>query len=663
MKLGVCYYPEQWPETFWADDAQRMRALGLSFVRIGEFAWSRIEPEDGRYDWAWLDRAVAVLAAAGLEIVMGTPTATPPKWLIDKHPEILARGRDGNLRGFGSRRHYCFSSPVFAQMAARICEAVARRYGRHPAVTTWQTDNEYGCHDTVVSTSHAAQAGFRHWLAARYGSVAALNEAWGLAFWSQDYNDFAQIDAPFGTVTEAHPAHRLDWQRFASDEVVRFNRMQADIIREHSPGRDILHNFMGLFTDFDHHAVAADLDIAAWDSYPLGFLNQGPFTPAEKTKYLRTGHPDLAAFHHDLYRGVGRGRWWVIEQQPGPVNWAAWNPAPAAGAVRMWTWEAFAHGAEKLAYFRWRQAPTGQEAMHAGLLRPDSVEAAGAVEAAQVAAELAHIERIPDTVPASVALLFDYQSIWGTQVQPQGRDYDGLAAAMLWHGALRQLGLDVDIVPPGADLAGYRLVVMPCLLVIDSVLAATLEASGAKLLAGPRAGSKTRDFAIPAALPPDGLQRLIDLRVTRVESLPPGIIEAADDGIGHVTRWLEDIETTADIRLKLADGRGVWFGNAKIDYIAGWADPVLLDRVMRGVVAAAGLPIEDWPEHVRVRRRGSLRFAFNYGDTPIDLGDFPHLAGILPALPDIVVGSLMLPPAGVIGWLAKNPPEIADLAL
>jgi hypothetical protein len=170
-------------------------------------------------------------------VVLGTPTATPPKWLVDAHPEILAKGRDGQVRGFCSRRHYCFSSEVYLEQAKRITALMATRYGQHPAIVAWQTDNEYGCHDTVVSTSDAAKAAFRRWLAERYGNVQALNAAWGLAFWSQEYRHFDEVEAPFGTVTESHPAHRLDWQRFSSAMVERFNAAQVEILRAASPGR------------------------------------------------------------------------------------------------------------------------------------------------------------------------------------------------------------------------------------------------------------------------------------------------------------------------------------------------------------------------------------------------------------------------------------------
>jgi beta-galactosidase len=411
MNLGVCYYPEQWPEALWAEDARRMRELGLTHVRIGEFAWSRIEPAPGIFDWDWYDRAIAALHDAGLKLIIGTPTATPPKWLVDALPDVLAWDEQGRPRRFGSRRHYCFSSPSYRREAVRICTAVAERYGRHPAVVAWQTDNEYGCHDTVLSYSPAAAEAFRRWLKERHGTVEALNSAWGAVFWSQEYRSFEEIDPPNLTVTEANPAHRLDYQRFASSEVESFNRLQVEIIRRHSPGRDITHNFMGFFTHFDHHAVGADVDAASWDSYPLGFLDQGWDEAETKQRYVRQGHPDFAAFHHDLYRGCSRGRLWIMEQQPGPVNWAPNNPAPLPGMVRLWTLEAFAHSAELVSYFRWRQAPFGQEQMHAGLLRPDSVEDVAASEVRAVAPEVAALREYQPT-NAPVALLFSYDAQW-----------------------------------------------------------------------------------------------------------------------------------------------------------------------------------------------------------------------------------------------------------
>jgi len=644
MKLGVCYYPEQWPERLWADDARRMADLGISLVRIGEFAWSRIEPEPGRFDWNWLDRAIATLQEAGLDVVLGTPTATPPKWLVDAHPDILAWDEQGRPRRFGSRRHYCFSSSRYREEARRICDAVAQRYGQHPAIVAWQTDNEYGCHDTVVSYSPDAAAAFRIWLAERYHGVDALNQAWGNSFWSQDYRSFDEIDPPNLTVTEANPAHRLDYQRFASDEVVSFNLLQADIIRAHSPGCDVVHNFMGFFTSFDHHAVARSLDAVGWDSYPLGFLDQGWDDAATKLFYLRQGHPDFAAFHHDLYRGCGRGRMWVLEQQPGPVNWAPNNPAPLPGMVRLWSLEAYAHGAELVSYFRWRQAPFGQEQMHAGLLRPDHSEGPAAGEVKTVAAELSRLPR-GSREKAPVALLFFYDAQWMLGIQPQGEAFDPLRLSFEFYTALRLLGLNVDILPPDADLNGYSLIAAPSLPVIDEELVRRLAESDAHVVLGPRSGSKTGEFQIPAELPPGRLQSLIPLRVGAVESLPRAHSEPVVGRAGAVLNWLEHVETDLVPRLSTAAGVGIWFQSRRVHYLGGWPDGVLMLDILREVAGDCGLAVRTLPEGVRLRRHGKVQFAFNYAPTTSDI------CGLVPDGAALLLGELELPPAGVAAWL------------
>jgi beta-galactosidase len=657
MKLGVCYYPEQWPESRWAADAKRMREIGISVVRIAEFAWSRLEPDPGRLDWAWLDRAVETLHAEGLGIVMCTPTATPPKWLVDAHPDILAvEPRDGRVRGFGSRRHYCFSSPVYREQSRRITRLVAERYGRHPAVVAWQTDNEYGCHDTVLSASPAAQAGFRRWLAQRYGQVAALNAAWGTVFWSQEYRHFDEVDLPVGTVTEANPSHRLDWRRFASDEVAAFNREQVHILREASPGRPVSHNFMGFFTEFNHHDVAADLDIATWDSYPLGFTQNFFLTAEEKVRWARTGHPDIPAFHHDLYRGLcAGGRWWVMEQQPGPVNWAQWNPAPLDGMVRLWTWQAFAHGAEVVSYFRWRQAPFAQEQNHTGLLRPDASEAEAAREAAQVAAELRELAPqlgVPGgaawPVEARVALVFDYDALWMSQIQPQGADYNGLELAFRVYSALRSLGLDVDIVSPRAALGRHALVVLPVQLHVPDDLVQRLAASRAQLVLGPRTGSKTADLQIPEGLAPGPLRALAGLRVERVSSLPPGCEDTlrwSDGSTSHARRWREDLVPDAGttVLARFADDdRPALVRRGRVRSVAAWLDEAGWTRVLREAAQDAGLAPQDLPEGVRVSRAGGLSVVCNFSNAEV--------AYAPPDARQALLGGATLAPCGVAIW-------------
>jgi len=640
MKLGVCYYPEHWPENVWVDDARRMAEMGLSRVRIGEFAWSRIEPEPGRYDWGWLDRAIETLHRQGLGIILGTPTATPPKWLVDRMPDMVALDEDGRPRGFGSRRHYCFSHQGYQAECDRIVMALAERYGEHPGIVAWQTDNEYGCHDSAVSYSPVAAEAFRYWLASRYETIGALNEAWGNVFWSMEYRTFAEIDLPNLTVTEANPAHWLDFRRFSSDQVVRFNRRQANILRACSPGRDIIHNFMGFFTQFDHHAVGADLDVASWDSYPLGFLEQFWFSEEEKRSYLRQGHPDIAAFHHDLYRGCQTdSRWSVMEQQPGPVNWARFNPAPLPGMVRLWTLEAMAHGAEMVSYFRWRQFPKAQEQMHAGLLRPDSVEDVGGREARQAAADIAVIGNAGPP-PKSVALLFDYAGDWVTQIQPQGRGFSALRMAFDYYSALRQCGFDVDIISPQADFAGYRMLIIPCCPIIGADVVERLRAFDGPVLIGPRSGSKTTNLSIPAELAPGGLQQLIPLKVTRVESLRDGV-EEQGEGFA-ISRWLEHVESNLEPEIRLSNGRGIVWREGCVRYLAGHPDAALLRDVIGLMAGDADMVVEDLPSGVRTRRAGMLRFAFNYGTQAQQLS--------VPEGAELLLGSARIEAAGVTVW-------------
>lgn len=531
---------------------------------------------------------------------------------------MLPVGEDGRLRGFGSRRHDNFSDPGWLAECERIVTAIAERYGRHPGVVGWQTDNEYGCHDTVLSYALADRIAFRDWLRRRHQDPSRLNEAWGAAFWSMAVDSFTQVDPPVASVTEANPAARLDYWRFCSDQVAAFNRRQVEILRRLSPGRWITHNVMGFFHDFNHWALAADLDLASWDSYPIGFVER--FLPeAEKNRWATTSHPDIAPFHHDLYRGVGRGRFWVMEQQPGPVNWAAWNPIPAPGMIRLFTWEALAHGAEVVCYFRWRQAPFAQEQHHAGLNRPDRPLSPGGHEAARVGRELQDLV-LTAPAPAPVALVFDDESAWRIRIQPQGRDFRYDELTFRWYEAVRRLGQDVDIVPPGAALDGYRLVLVPTLVEVTDTALAAFRSFPGPILFGPRSGSRGRHHELPAELPPGPLQSLLPIRVVEVGSLRPGLALAVDGAVrGTISRWLDRIETDLEPLARCADGAPALVARGPCHDLAGWPDPALLSATLRHLLELAGLPVVALPESLRRRRRGDLTFAFNDGPDPVDL--------------------------------------------
>ena len=653
--LGVCYYPEQWSPELWQDDARRMAALGLRFVRIGEFAWSAIEPEPGRFEWEWLDRAIDILGGAGLGVVLGTPTATPPKWLVDRNPDMLPHDRHGRPRRFGSRRHYCFSSPAYRAETGRIVEAVARRYGRHKAIVGWQTDNEYGCHDTVRSYSPAAAAAFRVWLEQRYGTPAALNEAWGNRFWSMEVRSFAEVDLPMAAVTELNPAHVLDFYRFSSDQVATYNAQQAGIIKAHSPGRFITHNYMGAFPDFDHYKVSRTIDFASWDSYPLGFTDSIAalgFSEDERQRYARTGHPDISAFHHDLYRGMTDKRFWVMEQQPGPVNWAIWNPSPHDGMVRLWAWEALAHGAEVVSFFRWRQAPFAQEQMHAGLNRPDNVLDTGGHEAEATARELAGDwwQAIKDKPmqPSQIALVFDYDTAWHHEIQPQGRSFSYLALVFLWYTALRRHGVDVDIVPPGRDLSPYKAVFVPSLQHVSPEAHQAFAACKGQVVFGIRTGAKTASFQIPRNLPPGALQDLLPLKVTRVESLRPGLkreLRWRNRAYACGT-WVERLEVSSEAQVQgsFASGDPAIVECDGRTYVAAWPTHELALDIVSHTLAAAGMSTMRLDEDIRVRQRDGVTFVFNLSGEPR-----PSHA---PAGARFVLGGQLVAPFNLSAWHA-----------
>ena len=646
MDLGVCYYPEHWPEARWATDAATMKELGLSRVRVGEFAWSRLEPARGDFRFDWLRRAIDTLGEAGLGVIMCTPTATPPKWLVNERPDILPTGEDGRVRGFGSRRHYSHSSSAYREESQRITRAVVEAFGDHPAVVGWQTDNEYGCHDTVEDYGPEAARAFRDWLEVKYGTVDALNAAWGNVFWSMEYGSFGDVDLPRGAVTELNPAHRLDFQRFSSDQVVAFDAEQVAIIRAGSPGRFVCHNTMGVSLDFDHHDLGEQQDMLAWDSYPLGFLEQSAASDLHKQNHATAGDPDFQAFHHDLYRGAAP-HWGVMEQQNGPVNWAPVNPAPAQGMVRLWTLEAWAHGASLVSYFRWRQCPFAQEQNHSGLLRVDGALSPGGREVEGLAAEIASLPP-RDTAPKAAALVFSYPAEWVSRIQPQGAGWSYWQLVQTFYRALREAGLNIDVVAPGADLSPYKMVVVPSLPIAkpDHFRSVT-----APILFGPRTGSKTDSFTIPDTLPPGDMAELLPLRVTRWQTFREGMRIGVDDLSGSepamlsVTHWLEDVELTGPaeaLARTFVDDAPVWVKSGHRHYLGAWPTDEFADRIIARLADEAGLTRIPLRNGLRIRKIGGGRaLAVNYGPTATQaFGTWLHAAGGAAVVEDLDPGTI-----------------------
>lgn len=649
MKLGVCYYPEHWPEARWAEDAALMKAAGLTYVRIAEFAWTALEPAEGQFTWEWLDRAIATLSGAGLQVVLGTPTPTPPAWLVRTHPDILPVDRDGKVREFGSRRHYCANNQVYRQHTARFVEAMARRYGANPAVTGWQIDNELGCHDTARCYCPRCAAAFRFWLQKRYGSLPALNQAWGAVFWSQSYSDWSQIKPPNLTVTEANPSHVLDYYRFSSEAVTAYQQLQVDLLRKHTTDQFITHNLMGEFFDLDYHALGRTLDFVTWDSYPTGYLERAAerfYQPGEERPALAydLGDPYVTGFCHDLMRGIKQAPFWIMEQQAGNINWGVYNTGIRPGGVRLWTWHALASGADVVSFFRWRACLYAQEQYHSGLLHHDASPDLGYREAQAMLGEREVMERVSGQPhQAQVALLFDYQDLWALQLQPHRQDFTYLRALFVYYRALVKLGLAVDVVSPRADLARYRLVIAPTLHLVDQALVDHLDSfvqGGGVALLGVRSGFKTPSNLVTDQPLPGLLRPLVGATVSDWHALPPGeglTFESNIQGlIGEAGTWVEALvpdeapegAAPAEVVVRYTEepfagkaaltihGRGA----GRVGYV-GWLPTVKQAQAMLlRLIPWLGLDaIPDLPEGVIAVRRGSTLVLMNFAKTGLSV--------------------------------------------
>ncbi len=506
MRFGVCYYPEQWPQERWPTDAAMMAEAGLELVRVAEFAWSSYEPERGRFEFGWLDQALDVLAAHDLGIVMCTPTATPPVWLVRERPEVLSVGPDGRRRAYGSRRHTCVTAPAYREEAARVVDVLLDRYADHPAIVGWQVDNEPGNHDSARCWCDACQAAFGTWLEDRFDTVDALNEAWGTAFWSMTYPDFAAVRLPVPTVTSHNPSLLLAHRQFASRQTLDFLRNQFQQIESRVTADVMLTtNFYGEDTAVDQRAASRLGGHAAVDSYPHG--------PRD---------PMITAYHLDLTHWApgGDGGAWVMEQQPGPINWTPDNPPVPDGQVRVWTWQVALHGFDALLYFRWRPARGGQEMYHSGLLRHDGTPRAALAEVGDTIRELRGSGRVPPPAP-SVALLQSYDDAWAIEVNPHRRGLTHRDLQLGAYVAARRLGLDVAIVDPEDDLTPYDWILAPALHVATEKRVAALVNAinrGSRLVIGPRSLVVDRHGKISDRPLPHGLTDLLGARVDEMLS-------------------------------------------------------------------------------------------------------------------------------------------------
>ncbi len=483
MYFGADYYPEHWPEERWEIDAQMMQAAHLNVVRIAEFAWAKLEPVEGHFDFEWLDRAIEVLNKYGLKVIIGTPTATPPKWLIDKHPDILPRDADGHVRGFGSRCHYCATNEAYQWHTDVIVGKLAKHYGQHPGVIGWQTDNEFGCHSTVRCYCDSCQRAFRRWLQRKYGTLDALNETWGTIFWSQTYTDWDQVIIPRKTVADHNPSLLLDFYRFASDMKVEYQKRQIEILRRHTTNQFITHNLMELFPEIDYYKLGADLDFVSWDNYPR-----------------LPGAPDRArlAMTHDLMRGIRQQNFWVMEEQSGPSGWGIVQSTPRPGEIRLWTYQAVSRGADGIVYFRWRTCRFGTEQFWHGIINHDGLPRRRYQEVQQTGSELRKLAPALEgtVVKNEVAILYSYDQLWALDIQPNNPRLDYIEIVKEYYRCLHERNVGVDFVNHNDDFSKYKVLIAPLIYMVSPDLAARLAwfvKEGGVLITTFRSGVKDWD--------------------------------------------------------------------------------------------------------------------------------------------------------------------------
>ena len=529
LYLGTAWYPEAWPESRWDADLALMEKAGIRFTRIGEFAWSHMEPSEGHFDLDWIDHAIRAAERHHIAIVLGTPSAAPPAWLTSRYPETLRTKEDGRHDEHGNRQQFNWANPKYRSLARAVAEQMAKRFGHDPNVIGWQIDNEYA----NVSYDDATRKQFQQWLQHRYVTLDNLNNRWTTSYWSETYSDWNQI--PIET-TYGNPGLLLSWKRFVSDTWRSYQKEQLDVLRANSAKRQfITTNMMGFFDEFDHYTVSQDLDLASWDDY--------------------VGHGHLDPIHngaaHDLTRGFLRKNFWVMETQPGFVNWAENNNALDKGEVRAMAWHDVGHGADAVSYWQWRSALNGQEEYHGTLLGADGTPVPLYDEVAQLGKEFAKAgPAIADTSTHSdVAILHSYDSRWAINFQRQNRAFDPIDDLLSFYGPLRAQAHSVDIVAPTAPLSSYKLVVAPALNLISSESAKNLVSyvrAGGHLVLGQRSGMKDDDNALQPQRQPGPLADLLGGRVAQYYALEedkPVPVEGTW-GWGPTRIWAEQLVVT-----------------------------------------------------------------------------------------------------------------------
>jgi len=537
IRFGADYYPEHWPEERWETDAQMMREAGFNVVRMAEFAWAEMEPREGEFHFDWLDRAIATLADEGIDVVLGTPTAAPPPWLTEEYPEVLPVDEEGRTIGPGARRHYCVNSEKYRDLSRKIVARMATRYGEDSRVIGWQTDNELG---HPVCYCEDCREGFRRWLREKYGSLEALNEAWGSSFWSHLYGEWKEIPLPNdGRGKSPNPSLHLDFKRFFSASTIDYNGLQADILGRLTEDQWITHNFMGFFDSFDHYRICEDLELASWDHYPT---------------QLRDSYEEVSA-GHDLTYSFKDEPFWVMEEQCSYLTREGITPQPRPGEIRLWTYQSIAHGADGVVYFRWRPSLSGVEQFHGGVLAHDgSGNNPAYEEIKRVGGELGRVgsEIEGKRVESEVAILNSYEQRWSMETYRYGSPVDYQRELIDYYRPLFQRNLNVAFLDEGDDFSRYKLLLIPFLPLVDDELRGKLERfvrDGGVLLSSFRAGIKNRDNVMTDLPLPGELRDLFGISINCFTSVAEdqhftceGQGEAPVEGVYRVREWADCLQ-------------------------------------------------------------------------------------------------------------------------
>ena len=502
--LGSAFYPEQWTQEEWAEDIRLMKAAGFTAARVGEFAWSRFEPKEGDYQFDWMDQAIQMLSDNGIMTVMGTPTAAPPAWAVQRYPEILRTDSDGRKVQFGNRLHYCVESPQYHELTYRLVDAMGAHYADNPHVIGWQIDNEFGmeCHCDICRSA------FQNYLKEKFGTLDFLNARWTTYYWSQTYTDWSQIELPRG---HHNPGLLMAYRQYFGEAFRRYQKLQINALRRYIPDDVwITHNFHGDFAKHDHYKMAQDLDLASYDYY------------------VGTGHndPALSGFKWDLSRGLKQQNFWVMETQPASVNWSPLNNKLNKGETRALNWQAIGHGADAILYWQWRSALNGQEQYHGSLVDQAGKPRPFYEEAAELGDDLKRVGEVLENtrvVQNRVAILFDFESRWSLENQRHHEKFDYWEAVLKYYRVFQKKSIGVDILSPEADLSHYHLVVVPYLAVIDDKRAEKLvqyAQSGGNVLMTCRSAFKDHyDAMLPERPPALGLQEITGVEVEEYYAL------------------------------------------------------------------------------------------------------------------------------------------------